>query len=111
MTRYAAALLALGLVAGACSSDAAEPERDAPLVIASANDVFDLPTDSAFEPGPCPINPTVRVEIRIQCGTLRVLEKRDQPDSGTIEVAVMILENPSIAGTDFRVDGGWSLPF
>jgi hypothetical protein len=28
-----------------------------------------------------------------------------------VEVAVMMLENPSIAGTEFWVDCGWSLPF
>ena len=27
-----------------------------------------------------------------------------------IDAAVFLLENPSIAGTELRVDGGWSLP-
>ena len=31
--------------------------------------------------------------------------------SEIVEVAVMMLENPSIAGAEFRVDGGWSLPY
>ena len=28
-----------------------------------------------------------------------------------VDVAVLMLENPSIAGAEFRVDAGWSLPF
>jgi NAD(P)-dependent dehydrogenase (short-subunit alcohol dehydrogenase family) len=27
-----------------------------------------------------------------------------------VEAAILLLENPSIAGTELRVDGGWSLP-
>jgi NADP-dependent 3-hydroxy acid dehydrogenase YdfG len=28
-----------------------------------------------------------------------------------VDVAILMLENPSIAGAEFRVDSGWSLPF
>jgi NAD(P)-dependent dehydrogenase (short-subunit alcohol dehydrogenase family) len=28
-----------------------------------------------------------------------------------VEVAILMLENPSVAGAEFRVDAGWSLPF
>jgi len=28
-----------------------------------------------------------------------------------VDVAVLMLENPSIAGAEFRVDAGWSIPF
>jgi NAD(P)-dependent dehydrogenase (short-subunit alcohol dehydrogenase family) len=27
-----------------------------------------------------------------------------------VDAAVFLLENPSVAGTELRVDGGWSLP-
>jgi NAD(P)-dependent dehydrogenase (short-subunit alcohol dehydrogenase family) len=28
-----------------------------------------------------------------------------------VDVAILMLENPSVAGAEFRVDAGWSLPF
>jgi hypothetical protein len=28
-----------------------------------------------------------------------------------VDVAILMLENPSIAGAEFRVDSGWSIPF
>ena len=28
-----------------------------------------------------------------------------------VDVAVIMLENPAIAATEFRVDAGWSLPY
>jgi len=35
----------------------------------------------------------VQTPVAIQCGTMRVLEKRDQPDSGEVELQVMILRS------------------
>jgi hypothetical protein len=28
-----------------------------------------------------------------------------------VDVAVLMLENPAVAGAEFRVDAGWSLPY
>ncbi|HJS27944.1 MAG TPA: SDR family oxidoreductase [Actinomycetota bacterium] len=42
---------------------------------------------------------------RARTTTGRLVQMQD-----IVEVAVMMLENPSIAGTEFWVDSGWSLP-
>jgi NADP-dependent 3-hydroxy acid dehydrogenase YdfG len=43
---------------------------------------------------------------RARTTTGRLVQMQD-----IVDVAVLMLENPSIAGTEFRVDAGWSLPF
>lgn len=92
-TRILVALAAVGLLASSCSSEDPGIAEGPPMVAAKASTVFELPEASAFEPGPCPINPTVQTPVAIQCGTMRVLEKRDQPDSGEVELQVMILRS------------------
>ncbi len=97
-TRIAVALAAAGLLSTSCSTEDPGVATGPPMVVAAASDVFSLPDGSKFEPGPCPINPTENTPVAIRCGTLRVLEKRDQPDSGDVLLQVMILrstgENP-----------------
>jgi NADP-dependent 3-hydroxy acid dehydrogenase YdfG len=43
---------------------------------------------------------------RARTTTGRLVQMQD-----VVEVAILMLENPSIAGAEFRVDSGWSLPF
>jgi NADP-dependent 3-hydroxy acid dehydrogenase YdfG len=43
---------------------------------------------------------------RARTTTGRLVQMQD-----IVDVAVLMLENPSIAGAEFRVDAGWSLPF
>lgn len=88
-------VVVLSLLGAACTADEGEIDAGPKMVAATASDVFRLPIDSRFEPGPCPINPTTRVDVAIQCGTLRVPEKRDQPDGNQVDLAVMILRSTS----------------
>jgi NAD(P)-dependent dehydrogenase (short-subunit alcohol dehydrogenase family) len=43
---------------------------------------------------------------RARTTTGRLVQMQD-----IVDVAVLMLENPSIAGAEFRVDAGWSIPF
>jgi NADP-dependent 3-hydroxy acid dehydrogenase YdfG len=43
---------------------------------------------------------------RARTTTGRLVQMQD-----VVDVAVLMLENPSIAGAEFRVDAGWSLPY
>jgi NADP-dependent 3-hydroxy acid dehydrogenase YdfG len=43
---------------------------------------------------------------RARTTTGRLVQMQD-----VVDVAILMLENPSIAGTEFRVDSGWSIPF
>ncbi|MGH3142730.1 MAG: SDR family oxidoreductase [Gaiellales bacterium] len=43
---------------------------------------------------------------RARTTTGRLVQMRD-----VVDVAILMLENPSIAGAEFRVDSGWSIPF
>jgi NADP-dependent 3-hydroxy acid dehydrogenase YdfG len=43
---------------------------------------------------------------RARTTTGRLVQMQD-----IVDVAVLMLENPSIAGAEFRVDAGWSLPY
>jgi NADP-dependent 3-hydroxy acid dehydrogenase YdfG len=43
---------------------------------------------------------------RARTTTGRLVQMQD-----VVDVAILMLENPSIAGAEFRVDSGWSIPF
>ena len=43
---------------------------------------------------------------RARTTTGRLVQMQD-----VVDVAILMLENPSVAGAEFRVDSGWSLPF
>jgi NAD(P)-dependent dehydrogenase (short-subunit alcohol dehydrogenase family) len=46
----------------------------------------------------------------LEAVTKRALTRRYVTMRDIVDAAVFLLENPSVAGTELRVDGGWSLP-